>query len=338
MVDLGFMKDKVLNDNKIGFLLFVDVYCQLLHVEPIASKTMASLEEAIKRTIERSPMSYLKLILSDRESALWSTTFASRMEARGIRLHFLTKPGNHAYLAERYIAYVRRRLMLSMKAAGSRRWIEFLPTLLVEYNSRKVPGTPYRRTRITPRNFFAFMEQLWRVSDWSSVINVAQLSGDRLSASFPAWTEKVFKFRTGDAVLIDRRVDPTALQKTTAGTREEREVRNFNIFSKSTERGYFGGTIYFVHSRCLRSTRDFVLFPLYRCCRRHYISPSSAETSSSSTTVVKGLERGKEGESEEEAEEEEDHRVLAGWYSERELTRTAKRGEKENANVPPPDP
>ncbi len=152
-----------------------------------------------------------------------------------------------------------------MALDGNRRWVERLPLLLSDFNAERVKGTRYRRNRVTAANFEDFIKEKFGVDDWSTVVNSHKIDGRHLTASFPKIAERIFKYKEGDSVLVERRADPRTPLTNNAGSSGD----NFNVFTKPSQRGYYGGTRYHIHARRLTTDKTFILFPVYKLCPDH---------------------------------------------------------------------
>lgn len=231
------------NSGATGFLLAVENLTNRLFVLPTRGKDTQQWLNSISRFVELTRQ--VCTIYSDRDSVALSPGFRDNIQKKyGIRWHFLKK-GNKSFLAERYIGLVKTKLSQALKSGlaprstqSEKRWVHLVEPLVREYNSQKIPGTSYRRQAVSKENFDHFLSQVFGTRDYDldfSSFAVQPFQNER-------WNQRIFKFRLGDRVRVSRKADWT-------------DPENRNAFKKVSLVGGFGGKIYTVSGRQLRSDR-----------------------------------------------------------------------------------
>lgn len=228
-----------------GFLLAVENVTNRLFVHPCKTKETRSWEEAVEKFVELTRN--VHTVYSDRDSVATSQKFRSALaERHKINWYFLKK-GSKAYLAERYIGFVKTKLSqaLESRETPTKNWVQFVQPLVQEYNRQKVEGTTYSRQSVDADNFNHFLQQKFKTSDPET-----RFSGFKMGPFVNAgWNAAVFKFGLGQKVLLARR----------ANWRDEKS----GAFSKHSTLGGFGTREYTVGGRQLRQTASNKFVAVY---------------------------------------------------------------------------
>lgn len=234
------------NGGCTGFLVAVENFTNRLFVSPCKDKGTAEWYKAISEFVAASLE--VRTIYSDRDSVATSPAFRDRLAADyGISWHFLRK-GNKAFLAERYIGFVKTKLSQALLHRGGKNWVQFVEPLVREYNAEKIAGTSYRRRSITRSRFGHFLSQLFKTEQPELLFNGFKAG----PFENPDWNRRLFKFELGQRVLLARKANwKDAEQKLTT-------------FSKISSVGGFGSAVYTVSGRQLRASAGFKQFvPVY---------------------------------------------------------------------------
>lgn len=229
------------NKGAVGFILAVEVSTGLLSVLPVSSKHMFQWELAIERILDETPLTRIKMVFSDQESALISQKFVKKMhDLHNISLIYLKKRSK-SWKAERNIRFIKRKLTGLLHQTGRRDWTNLLQGLVSHHNSQKVPGTSYRRNQVSPSNFQHFLAQKFKVPDLSLYFNSSKIPDTAFQSK--TWLKRIFKFDVGTNVLLRRDIE------------EEKET-----FTKPSIRGTYSTKIYTVKKRFLKNSinLDFV--------------------------------------------------------------------------------
>ena len=243
-VDLFFLGKKKFNGGAVGFVLAAEQHTNQLAAAPIKKKSLEHLRAAMTKLIERSVFRGAKTLLCDRERALFSDKFREEMKQKyGMDVRYLTTRSK-AWQAERMGRYVKTQLNKLMKQSGGLRWVDFLESVVDDYNGRLVPGTKYKRSSIDASNFKDFMSQKLGVDDVNAVMETAVMDSSTFKNS--KWLETMFAFKEGDLVRIALNRAP-----------EEERV----TFKKPSSKGYFTEADYVVERRLLSTTKRLSLIP-----------------------------------------------------------------------------
>jgi hypothetical protein len=206
-----------------------------IFVHPCKTKETQSWETAIEKFVELTRN--VTTVFSDRDTVVTSRNFRARiMDKYKINWYFLKK-GSKAYLAERYIGFVKTKLSqaLESREKETKNWVQFLDPLVKEYNTQKIEGTSYSRQAVSIENFQHFLQQKFKTSDPES-----SFAGFKMGPFVnERWNTAIFKFGLGDKVLLARRANWSDQKKG---------------FSKYSTEGGFGETVYTVSGRQLRQT------------------------------------------------------------------------------------
>ena len=223
------------NKGCTGFLLAVENVTNRLFVHPCKTKETSSWETAIEKFIELTRN--VTTIYSDRDTVVTSRNFRNRvMDKYNVNWYFLKK-GSKAYLAERYIGFVKTKLSQAVESreTETKNWIQFVDALVQEYNRQKIEGTTYSRQSVDGSNFQHFLQQRFKMKDPETMF-----SGFKIGPFVnEQWNLAVFKFALGQKVLLARK----------ANWREQAKG-----FAKYSTEGGFGSKIYTVSGRQLRQT------------------------------------------------------------------------------------
>ena len=238
-IDFAEFKKEWSGSNKgcTGFLVAVENLTNKLFAMPCKGKGTAEWLAAISAFVEKTRD--IRTIFSDLDSVATSESFRENLlQKYGFRWYFLKK-GHKAYLAERYIGFLKTKLSQILKHKGGKRWIEYLSAICAEYNQTKIEGTSYRRQAVNRINFGHFLSQVLKTSEPELTFNSFK-AGPFESAD---WNSRIFKFKLGDRVLLSRR----------ATWDNERE--KLKAFTKITMEGGFGKRVFTVGGRQLHASK-----------------------------------------------------------------------------------
>ena len=164
-----------------------------------------------------------------------------------MRIAYL-KSRSKAYLAERFIRFVKTRVAECMAISGKKQWWQIMAGVQDHYNRAYFPNTKFRRDTINNDNFLDFLDEKWKSQDATVGFNTERM-GTRLIRKLPS-LHKMFKYRVGDRVIVSRKAHYTAKEK---GGR----------FHKTSTGGHFSRTPYRVTSLQTRSSREGHITPVY---------------------------------------------------------------------------
>jgi hypothetical protein len=234
------------NSGYTGFLVAVENFTNKLFVVPTQDKGTEAWYSSINEFVEKTRN--VRTMFSDRDSVATSPNFRLEiMKKYGIRWFFLKK-GHKAYLAERYIGFIKTKLSQALLHKGGKKWINFVQPICDAYNSQKIEGTSYRRSGVLTEYFNHFLEQLLKTSEPELTFNSFKAGPFQTAA----WNKKIFKFDLGQKVLIARRANWKSADD------------KMKTFTKISSVGGFGQNVYTVGGRQLRGSKGGKSYvPLY---------------------------------------------------------------------------
>ena len=240
-------KWKLRNKGATGFLLAVEVLSQQLMCEPVKNKSLQEWKNAIERMLP-SKIDGIHTIISDRDSVATSKNFRNWIKEKyNIDWDYL-RSRSKAFLAERYIRFIKSRLSAAIKAnPKDLNWIQYLPPVLQDFNSKNVTGTDIPRNSIDRFNWMKLVEARLGISDASSFVNISDF-GD----PHKTWADKIFKYKRGDRVLLSRKADYKRGQTFTSKT-----------FEKPSVSGAYSDFVYTITSRRLKHVNKWALTKVY---------------------------------------------------------------------------
>lgn len=151
------------NGGCTGFLVAVENFTNRLFVSRCKDKGSGEWYNAIRKFVEASLE--VRTIYSDRDAVATSPAFRTQLADKfGVRWYFLRK-GNKAFLAERYVGFVKTKLSQALLHRGGKNWTQFVEPLVREYNREKIARTSYRRQAVNRTNFDHFLSQLFGKSE-----------------------------------------------------------------------------------------------------------------------------------------------------------------------------
>ena len=250
MIDLGMYGDNAKtrwhNKGCGAFILGVECISKKLCVVPVSDKASASWQQAITIMVE-TEFDGVSVVLSDREAALTSATFRKAMQANfGVDIRHL-KTRHKAFLAERYIRFVKERLSTAMRFNKPKdlNWTRHAVTLVKEFNSRVIEGTNVRRNDVNKNNYMHLLSQLMNVADPDVVMNMSTSANHSLRVQKALW-----RYAVGDLVLL--------LKGLTAGEKA-------TTFAKPSVWGRFNTSqVYTVSDLVLKRDQTMALVPVYK--------------------------------------------------------------------------
>ncbi len=214
---------------------------------PIRSKKLEELQAAVREVLDTSVISKIRTLISDRETAILSRRFRKTvLQEYGTRVVYLSSR-HKAHLAELYIRHLKSHLSMAVaanKAAGQpdyKNWVQHLSPAVRNLNRKMIPGTSFRRNTVDDSNFDELLEQLHGPGA-STVWNTSSIT-DRSIAN-PKWRRRIWKFRRGQRVLV-----------------EKRALASKERFSKSSVEGGYSPEERRISGRFLKNTGQYFSSP-----------------------------------------------------------------------------
>lgn len=235
------------NSGYTGFLVAVENFTNKLFAIPTKGKGTQEWLSGISSFVEATRD--VRTILSDRDSVATSSSFLESIEAKyQIDWKYLRK-GNKAYLAERFIGFLKTKLSQALlHGGGDKNWIQYLPAICEEYNNTTIEGTTYKRKFVSRENFGRFLSQL--LKDPQPELRFNGFKAGPFDSAH--WNSKIFLFNLGDRVLLSRK----------ANWKENEE--KLGSFTKISAVGGFGKTVFTISGRQLRASKGLKSYvPVY---------------------------------------------------------------------------
>jgi hypothetical protein len=232
--------------DSLGFAVAVDMTSQKLAVVPMKNQSMSSWEGVVSFLFQ-TYFESVHTFVSDREATFTSEKFRKMMKARFSIDWYFMHVRNKAFLAERMIRYVKKRLSMSMSINKTNQWVQFVEPLTKHFNGQHRTGTHMKRNAIIKHNFLEMLNQLHKVDDVTHLFNI--------STSYqpppPKYAKRIFKYKVGSFVLLRRKSD--------YATHEKQKT-----FDKPSMIGAFGGVVYTIERRLLKNSANLFLTPVYK--------------------------------------------------------------------------
>lgn len=239
------------NDGNTGFIVYVENFTNRLFAYPCLSTNKESWSRAMRHFF--SEVDNVNTVYSDADAVPVSEQWRKSVEQRyGIRWHFLRRMPK-AFLAERYVGYIKRQLSISMAMESVRknqqvmRWVDMLKPLWKNYNRQKIMHTNFERDKVTPQKFEKFLAELKKDKEPEMGFHFYKAG----PFSIESWNRRLFKFNLGQKVYVLRKSDPSV------------DI-TYRFFSKATRHGSWDiNKVFTVSGRQLRSTKNNDLIPVY---------------------------------------------------------------------------
>jgi hypothetical protein len=221
----------------------VECLSQKISCIPVKDKSSASWEKAITQMIEES-YGEIRNIVSDRDSAVTSAKFQRGIyHTYGVKFTFL-RSRSKAFKAELMNKFMKRRLSIAMKANPNETdWTKFVPGIVKDYNSQKIPGTNITRDSVNKHNYMQLLEQLYKSKDPSMLFNIS--AGMNVS---PETRKIIWRYNVGDKVLLNRDPDYT---------------EGKDAFLKTSVKGAYGEKVYTIKNLVYKTSK-WTIVPTYR--------------------------------------------------------------------------
>lgn len=238
------------NRQRKGIIIACEYLSNCIYAVPVTSRSKENWYKAVREIIEESPISGIRTFICDKEGAVFSPHFQTRIQNEyGISFEFPTT-NSKAYLAECFIRHVREAISKSIKARKKdgdknyRTWITVLPTILSSFNNKKIAHTRFRRKDVDKSNMLEFLDELHKMKDSTMSFNMGNISGR--SIRHTRWKNAVFKFPIGSKVLVNRRKLPGGGSK---------------VFNKPSRDGGYDPEVFVIAEQRLKRGNHLYLVP-----------------------------------------------------------------------------
>lgn len=240
------------NDGHTGFMVFVENFTNRLFVHPSRLSDKVGWTNAVEAFMRQ--VDHVSIIYSDCDpvpgkSRTWREQVTQKY---GFTWRFVRRPPK-AFLAERFVGYVKQKLSASLLSESERkkepalRWVDMVKPLWQNYNKQKILHTSFRRDQVTPNNFETFLSQLKKDAEPEMNFHMSRAG----PFSIERWNRRLFKFDLNQRVYILKKIDWTVFH----GKRK---------FLKGTQDGTWELTKTFtISGRQLRASKNGDLIPVY---------------------------------------------------------------------------
>lgn len=239
------------NNNCTGFIVCVENFTNRLFVYPCQSTDTNSWASALKAFM--AVTHHVNTLCSDYDGVPSADAWREWvLKQYGIRWQFLRRLPK-AFLAERFVGYVKEKLSISLAVASYRsrtvvkRWIDFVEPLWRNYNAQIIPNTQFQRNQVTPDNFETFLSQLKRDPQPEMTFHFARAG----PFAHKDWNRRLFRFDLGEKVFIISKSNPSI------------NSDQLRFLKPSVQGVYDVSRIYTVAGRQLRATKNGDLIPVY---------------------------------------------------------------------------
>lgn len=226
-----------------GFILFVENVTNWLHVVPVRRKGLPEWRSAVQSLVDHH--GEVRSCTSDRDPAVTGPAFMEHVKARhGISWHFLTLR-NKAYLAERFIGIVKRKLSMATAANRTKNWLQYVAPIVRAHNEERIGRTNFTRKQVKRRNFLKFLQALFPDVEDARML---MLLDKQVPLKSPRANRRLFKFGIGDSVYLRKQS-----QWTRSMRRDNETIGRF----RASRDGSFGTKIYTISGMLLRTNKHF---------------------------------------------------------------------------------
>ena len=214
--DLAFVrKDRewvAQNQGFVAFLVAVDTATLKVAAIPMKGRTSDDYLAALKKLITGNFFPVIRRLVSDKDQGIASKVVVDTIKSEfGISISF-QKIRHKAYLAERMIREVKRRLFMSFAASGDKPcdWRPRLQKVVESLNSRQVSETSFAPKDVIPSNFYTFLDQRLKTNS-SFFANTSKIDSEALNSA--KLSKSIWKFKKGDRVLVNAKLMPGEMRK-----------------------------------------------------------------------------------------------------------------------------
>ena len=200
-IDLGFFTKHNIKYGK--FMLAVDILSKRVYVESIKNKTFNSIKTFLLNLKKQPGFTYLRRILSDKESALKSNKNKEELEKLLKIKIFLTD--RKASMAERFIRsyklYTSKALLA--KKLNYTKWRYVIEDVLLKLNTKKLYNSSFRPIDINTKNYISYIQYLMENKPYFA-FNFYRIG----LPSKKYILNKIFKYNINDLVYLAKKIYP----------------------------------------------------------------------------------------------------------------------------------
>lgn len=191
------------NNGYVGFLMIVSATPDKRWAIPMKNRETKSFEVALEEICTENIFPAVNVILSDRETTIFSSNFQNRMfDKYKVKFQFLHRY-NKSWIAENAIRHTKKTLSIALRSNSTKRWVDLLQTCINNHNRRQINGTSFSPNQIDDSNFETYVNELKKKKDYTLYLNTNSI--DSRSFVNIDWLNQIFKFQVNDKVLVARK-------------------------------------------------------------------------------------------------------------------------------------
>lgn len=230
------------NEGFKGMLVFTEGISNKTFAVPLKSKNTEAWTNGIVKFL-REHDDEVRTFVSDRDSVI-TKSFRDWVKTEfNISWIFLYNRSK-SFRAESMISYLKNRLAVALKTSDTKRWIDILPLIIRDYNSRYIKGTKIKRGSVNKDNYMDFLARKYKTDRPGLMLNL--LTANKFLKSFE---DKLFKFQIGQTVLVRSDSNYSSQKKT---------------FKKKSLEGSFDSEIFVVVRKLLKASGRLFVTPVYK--------------------------------------------------------------------------
>lgn len=182
------------NRNFKFILVVIDCFSKYVWTKPLKSKTSEEVMKAFEDILNEGRVP--RNLQTDQGKEYFNVNFKKLMQKYNIN-HYNTYSHKKAAIAERVIRTLKERLFKYFSLNGTYNWLDILPTIVNEYNTRKHSTTNMRpidvvkNTKITVYNHLKLSgRRKFKIGD---VVRISKVKHFFEKGYTPNWTTELFK-------------------------------------------------------------------------------------------------------------------------------------------------
>jgi L-rhamnose mutarotase len=183
------------------YLAVIDTFSKMGYAEPLKSKSMKDVTEAMKKIIQRSGVP--KNLQTDQGLEFFNKEFKGLMKENGIN-HYNTWTDKKAAIVERWNRTVKNKIWKMFTEKNTTNWIDSLQHIVDEYNNKKHSTIKMRPVDVNKDNEYQVAQRLatsktsikdpkYKVGDFVRLSRYKNIFEKGYTGN---WTEEIFEIVT----------------------------------------------------------------------------------------------------------------------------------------------
>jgi hypothetical protein len=193
--DLADVSNKANFNNKINFLLtIIDIYSRYVWVFPLKNKNGSTIKRAFE-SIGHLPNN----LWTDQGGEFFNNDFEEYLKTHNVNLYY-THSDNKAVYIERFNRTLKEKLYKYMTLHGTKKYINYLPEAVNEYNNKKhtttkqTPYDVYENNKIPYHKIVASNERIPKYSV-GDIVRITKKKGIFSKGYEAGWSWELFRIR-----------------------------------------------------------------------------------------------------------------------------------------------